>query len=54
MPTNYTNHPGEESSAKNKTIKFDMVGERPATMYEISKLAKQIKKRVAKWHRLKF
>lgn len=44
MPTNYTNHPGEESSAKNKTIKFDMVGERPATMYEISKSAKQIKK----------
>ena len=44
MLTNYTNNPGEESSAKNKIIKFDMVGERPATMYEISKAAELIKK----------
>ena len=44
MLTNYTNHPGEECSAKNKTIKFDMGGERPATMYKIFKSAKQVKK----------
>ena len=44
MLTNYTDHPGEECSAKNKTIKFDMGGERPATMYKIFKSAKQIKK----------
>ena len=44
MLTNYTNHPGEECSAKNKTIKFDMGGERPVTMYKIFKSAKQVKK----------
>ena len=44
MLTNYTDHPGEECSAKNKTIKFDMGGERPATMYKIFKSAKQVKK----------
>ena len=45
--------PGEEFSAKNETTKFDVVGERPATMYKISKSAEQTK-RVEKWHRLKF
>ena len=32
--TIYTNHPGEIlCTEKHKTIKFDVVGEQPATMY---------------------
>ena len=41
MVTIYTNHPGGNHVYKHKTIKFDLMGERPAKI--IPKSAQQIK-----------
>lgn len=47
----YTNHPGGILVHKHNTIKFDVVGERPATKYYPNQLKRL--KRVEKLHRLK-
>ena len=51
MPTIYINHPGGHLVYKQKTVKFDVVGERPATNDYPNQLNRL--RRVEKLHRLK-
>ena len=51
MLTTYTNHLGENLVHKLKAVKFDKVGEQPATRYYPNQLNRLI--RVEKLHRLK-
>ena len=45
MQTIYINHPGGILLHKHKNIKFDVVGERPATKYSIPESAERTKKK---------
>ena len=51
MLTIYTNHPGGNLKHKLKAVKFDLVGEQPATRYYPNQLNRL--KREEKLHRLK-